>query len=302
MISNHNVIITGIPRSGTTLTCHLLNKLPNVVALHEPIRSPEWLPSAEQTIDGLVDDYFAMSRRSLLADKTAISKQHHGHIPDNPKSAHSLLLKTLQRLSFSRSGLEKLNLGGFGLRRSIVEHGRVTFDKPLNADFTLCIKHNGQFTGMLPSLIRRYAVCAIVRNPLAILCSWNSIDFGPRDGHMYATEKINSELATRLAEHPDRYQRQLALLSWFYEQYEQWLKPEQVVRYEDLIRSNGGVLSNFVTQAGCFNEVLVCNNGAYNDRTLSAMLAQRLLESNGKYWQFYTQQSVIDLAARLDQP
>ena len=32
-----DVVLTGPPRSGTTLACHMLNKLPGTVALHEPI-------------------------------------------------------------------------------------------------------------------------------------------------------------------------------------------------------------------------------------------------------------------------
>src|ERR1700716_4011573 len=32
-----NVLIPGTPRSGTTLLCSLLNKLPDTVALHEPM-------------------------------------------------------------------------------------------------------------------------------------------------------------------------------------------------------------------------------------------------------------------------
>lgn len=32
-----DIILTGIARSGTTLSCSLLNKLPQCVALHEPM-------------------------------------------------------------------------------------------------------------------------------------------------------------------------------------------------------------------------------------------------------------------------
>jgi len=36
-----DIILTGIARSGTTLTCALLNKLPQTVALHEPMNPAE---------------------------------------------------------------------------------------------------------------------------------------------------------------------------------------------------------------------------------------------------------------------
>jgi len=47
-----DILITGLPRSGTTLTCHLLNKLPNSVALHEPL-SPDTLKGLDEA--GLVE-------------------------------------------------------------------------------------------------------------------------------------------------------------------------------------------------------------------------------------------------------
>ena len=38
--SQRNVLITGIPRSGTTLVCSLLNKVPDVVALQATRDAP----------------------------------------------------------------------------------------------------------------------------------------------------------------------------------------------------------------------------------------------------------------------
>ena len=38
--SEHNILLPGPGRSGTTLTYHLLNKLPDTVALAEPLAEP----------------------------------------------------------------------------------------------------------------------------------------------------------------------------------------------------------------------------------------------------------------------
>lgn len=43
IMNENNIILTGLPRSGTTLSVHLLNKLPNTVGLHEPIKFKEIL-------------------------------------------------------------------------------------------------------------------------------------------------------------------------------------------------------------------------------------------------------------------
>lgn len=38
-MNDNDIILTGVPRSGTTLACLLLSKLPDVVALNEPMRT-----------------------------------------------------------------------------------------------------------------------------------------------------------------------------------------------------------------------------------------------------------------------
>ena len=63
---NRNLIITGIPRSGSTLACSLLNRLPDVVALNETMNIGELLalPDAESRVRAIAD-YFAETRRTI---------------------------------------------------------------------------------------------------------------------------------------------------------------------------------------------------------------------------------------------
>ena len=44
----NDVVITGLPRGGTTLACELLNAVENTVALDEPMDKTPWIgkPSA----------------------------------------------------------------------------------------------------------------------------------------------------------------------------------------------------------------------------------------------------------------
>ena len=79
-----NVVLTGPPRSGTTLACRLLNTLPDTVALHEPI-APGKFANAENdlaVLEGL-QRYFRRMRRMIRKEKVAISKNVGGRIPDN---------------------------------------------------------------------------------------------------------------------------------------------------------------------------------------------------------------------------
>ena len=73
-----NVALTGLPRSGTTLTCHLLNKLPNSVALHEPM-SPSAMAglSAEAAVDQ-IEQFFDAQRKMVLEEGRALKDTEAG--------------------------------------------------------------------------------------------------------------------------------------------------------------------------------------------------------------------------------
>jgi broad-specificity NMP kinase len=60
-----NVLITGTPRSGTTLVCSLLNKLPDIVALHEPMNVFDFVSRSDDEIAHMIDKFCAESRKSL---------------------------------------------------------------------------------------------------------------------------------------------------------------------------------------------------------------------------------------------
>ena len=68
-----NVLITGTPRSGTTLLCSLLNKLPDTVALHEPMNVWEF-PNCRDAaaIADVIEGFCNETRKSLLEHGVAV--------------------------------------------------------------------------------------------------------------------------------------------------------------------------------------------------------------------------------------
>src|SRR6185503_12912735 len=60
-------------------------------------------------------------------------------------------------------------------RRNVSQRSLVAFPGPLTDDFVLCIKHNAGFLAMLDALAARFRTYAVVRNPLAILASWQTL-------------------------------------------------------------------------------------------------------------------------------
>ncbi len=209
-----DVILTGIARSGTTLACTLLNQLPDTVALHEPM-SPRMLVglTVPEGVNNRVAAFFDAQRHSLHDRGEAISRGIDGRIPDNPYAATP---------------------GPNGLRASLVREGIVQFDKPLTPSFRLVVKHPSCFTALLGTLTQRFPCHAIVRNPLAILLSWQTTEANWNQGRQPAAEVFDDDLRLRLDAEPDRLGRQLTMLSWSFGQYARHLPAETVIRYEDM--------------------------------------------------------------------
>jgi len=276
-----NVLITGTPRSGTTLICSLLNKLPDTVALHEPMNVWDFAECRDGgAVTDRIENFCAETRKSLHEQGFAISKHVQGKIPDNVAS-------------------DQVNRSGTRLRRT--EHGRVVVDKPLSQDFTLAVKHPGAFSALLETLSKRFECYAIVRNPLATLASWNSLAWLPlKDGHSPIGEKLDVDLARDLAAKSDPLERQIHILEWFYDRFRRFLPEGALIKYEDLIASRGREVAKFFPTAAELDEDLSSKNvNKYYDRALMTNLGERLLQREGPLWNFYSKPDVESLLRDL---
>src|SRR5262249_16865430 len=106
-----------------------------------------------------------------------------------------------------------------GVRVSEIERNVVTIDKPLTPSFTLCVKHPAAFTALLKTLRERFECFALVRNPLAVISSWNSVNIPLRQGHLPGAYGLDPVLKVLLDGTSDIHERQLKVLSWFFRQY-----------------------------------------------------------------------------------
>lgn len=273
---SNNIVLTGLPRSGTTLTCHLLNKLPNTVALHEPIEFREILQfKSHQEICLYVAEQFERMRDSIFIHKTAISRQIQGRIPDN---------------NFG----DETNPGS-GLRKNLVSIGTVDINKQLEPNFLLIIKEPGIFTAILKNLVEQFPTYAVIRNPLAVLASWNTVPFHVTKGRT-PIARLDIALAQGLARIKDRIDRQIYILSWFYEQYRMFLPEPSILRYETIIASQGKALSVIQSQIQMLQDSLENKNlNQLYDREMMLVLGDKLLNSEGAFWNFYSRESVENL-------
>jgi hypothetical protein len=276
-MNSSNILITGTPRSGTTMTCHLLNMLPETVALHEPMQTGQLKgpdgPAA--AVERFCDD----QRQSILEHRLAISKHAGGAVPANP-------------VGISRSDS--------GLRKRVVSKGEITIDKELSPDFALVVKHCGSFTATLDRLVPRFPVYAIVRNPLSMLASWATVEFAVQRGRVPVAEGLDLELKAKLASIEDVLDRQIHILGWFHERIRRYLPDEAIIRYESIVETGGKALAVVRPGALSLAEPLQSQNTSdLYDRERMARIGERLLKSEGAHWQSYSKESVERLLEKL---
>ena len=263
-----DIILTGPPRSGTTLACFLLNKVPDTVALHEPMNL-EMFSNPDAGLNSICT-FFPEMRKSLIEDKLALSKVSQGSIPANPFGGDS---------------------GSKG-RSSIVKKEYVKFDKPLSADFKLIIKHNGHFTFLLPELQDHFPVYILIRNPVATIASWNSVNAPVAEGNLRVLKYLDPELFNTLNKIPDIITRQVTLLDFMYRKY-QTATQATILRYEDIITSHGSSLSVISESAKLLSHPLENKNfNPLYDANLIDKIKAKLLNHQGAYMNFYSTNSI----------
>jgi ribosome-associated protein YbcJ (S4-like RNA binding protein) len=221
-----------------------------------------------------VELVFEEMRSSIFHQKIAKSRQIEGRVPDN------------------NFGEEQDNISG--LRKNLVSIGKIYLDKKLNPDFSLIIKEPGIFTAILKNLSEYFPTYAIIRNPLSVLASWNSVPFHVTKGRT-PISRLDIALAQGLAKikDKDKIEKQIYILSWFYEQYKTFLSEQSILRYENIVASGGKALSAIQSQATTLNESLQSKNiNKLYDKKLMLVLGKKLLKSDGCFWEFYSKDSV----------
>lgn len=290
-----NVVLTGPARSGSTLTCYLLNRLPGSVALHEPMPFAAYGEAGSlEAGAAAIARFFAETRRTLLEHGRAVSRHVDGRVPDDP-------IARSRGARRARAGWPVRRFLRRMVRRNIPRRNRGTIDfgVPESEDFTLAVKHLGGFTALLPHLVDGFACFAIVRNPLAILGSWNTLDF-TRDGRDGAAERLDPQLRRALDRLRDPYDRQLYLLDWFFGCFAARLPRHHVLRYEEIVSTRGRALSAITPEATALDEPLeLRNTNPLYDHTLMRHLGARLLATDGAYWHFYDRAEVEALIDAL---
>ena len=275
-------LLSGVPRSGTSLCCRLAGELPDTVALSEPIRRKAF--GGMDTPRGAIariGDFAEETRARLLVEGRAPSIQVGGNLDDHRGA---------------------LGGGESRLRQPRGKWGEIEIGKPLTSRFTLVIKHNALFTALLPLLADSFSCLALVRNPLAILASWQTVDLPVHRGRIPAGEELDGELCSALDRESRVLGRQLIVLDWFFARFAAHLPPGNIIRYEDLIASGGRSLFQRLGHASAPPCTLESGNSSelYDRATIDTLLGA-LLDDGGGWTNFYRPSDCERVAERIRQ-
>lgn len=274
-----DVVLTGVPRSGTTLCCKLLGDAVDTVALFEPMQVERLPVDDRPAAIAQISGFFAASRESLCSEQRAFSQQIDGRIPDNPIAADA---------------------AEGGLRPRLAARGEIVIDKPLSAGFKLVIKHNATFIALLPELALAFHTVAVIRNPLAVLASWNSVDLPVAEGRVPMAERLLPALAQRLDAKGDRVSRQLVLLDWMFGAFHMYVPASRVLRYEEVVASSGRSLGKACGVELSPSALMDRNTSLCRDPAFATKLADRLLSDTGAWRLYYSERDVHALLDRAD--
>jgi len=271
LISN-TILLTGLPRAGTTLSCHILNSCPNTLALHEPMRPVDFTPAAGIGVALEYIAHFAAStREQVLNEGKALSQQKNGAVPENPVASNAI-----------QNGLRPMDVSLDFIDVSA---------RHLNPEFNLIIKHNALFTALLPELAAAFPVFAVVRNPLAVLASWNLVDLPINKGHIPAAEQFDNTLKKQLANTSDVLDRQLVILEWFCERYCRYL-PGRWLRYEEFVSAPLSLATALGLPVPEEQPPIRNSKNSGYDVMLMEKLFARLNTAGDAVWQIYSRDQV----------
>ena len=264
-----NIILTGIPRSGTTLSCYLLNQLANVLALMEPIDIGKLVRQSNmRSRMDFIDQFFSSIREDVLKKGYVLTQVVKGNGTN----------------FYSQDIVRKR-------QAALADHCIVQSGSEYQQNFTLMVKHPNAFTALLPELSSVYQCFATIRNPLSIVASWESLDVPVSRGHAPMAEAFDSKLAQLLQQTSDNLDRQLILLDWYFSQFDKYLPREHIIYYENVVSSAGQALQCIVRSAGQLKEPLtnMNTNSLYNVAFMEKAYMRLLANPEHGAWQFYQQ-------------
>jgi hypothetical protein len=220
-----DLIITGVPRSGTTLAAAIIDQAPDSLCLSEPDGHVDLMEAADSPEDFVLRlcQEFDAVRRTILeggsvldrrrTDGAPVTNYFSDPMPDGRREA------AFATREISRPGL--------------------------SSDFVLGVKHNALYAAVLPEIVRsgRFRVIAIIRDPIAALMSWRSLDLPISRGRLPAGERFWPALAALGQADLDLTDKQIRICDLLLRRFGDLADRIAVVRYEVFVSDPAQLLA-----------------------------------------------------------
>jgi hypothetical protein len=209
-----NALITGIPRSGTSLAAALVDSCRNAICLSEPVHHVALMQGAANAGDfvAALSRDFEIMRRRLRDGGTILDRR----APDGGSTTDYFAARGNERRTDVSRLMERRKVG-------------------LGPDFLLAVKHNALFAAALHELAGsgQFALIAIIRDPAHTIASWRSLRLPVSSGRLPAAEKFWPEMAKICTADTDLLDKQIFIYDCFCRRYHALAPLLRVVRYEE---------------------------------------------------------------------
>jgi hypothetical protein len=237
------LLITGIPRSGTTLVASLIDRFQDTVCLNEPPRYYEWAThcrSRTEFVEKLVADLEEMRRSLQRGGSVLDTRESNGAVPTNYFNGQGTRRK-LDTVPVSRRGV--------------------------GAKLLLAVKHNEPLTAVLPELCTLECVqlAAIVRHPIPTILSWQSREIAISKGNLSEGYRFWDEAMAIRASGGRVIHMQAKIFELYCSRYWQYRDQIKILKYEEIV-SNPVVLEQLANRKLLDSSALTTQNHKLSSR------------------------------------
>lgn len=212
-----DLIVTGIPRGGTTLAAALIDSCSNAICLSEPAHHAELLEHAPTAADfaAALSADFAKLRQSLMAGGGVLDR----------------------RTADGKPVTNYFATADDPSRRTATYDMHWRFGTDLSDGFLLAAKHNAMFASALEEIADQpaFAVLAIVRHPADVVASWQSLSLPISEGRLPAAEKFWPEMRELSASSLPLFEKQILIFEMMCGRFRRLSDRIDVLRFEDMV-------------------------------------------------------------------
>lgn len=212
-----DLILTGVPRAGTSLAAAVIDHAPDSLCLSEPDRHVDlmWEAASAEDFVARLSQEFNTIRRTILAggsvadrrrsDGGPITNYFTDPLPDGRREA-----------AFTICNVTRLGL---------------------SAHFVLGVKHNALYSAVLPEIVAstRFRVVTMIRDPVALLISWRSLDLPISRGRLPVGERFWPELRSLCRADLELTVKQIRICELLFSRFLQSAGQVAILRYEELV-------------------------------------------------------------------